>query len=166
MFTGYNAAGAGPGLNSFGDSGAVGTAFTGYLDNFVICYMDDVLIFSKTPEEHLVHLTKVLERLHTHKFKVRFDKCFWGRKELEFLGHHLSGTGISPSPSKVKVVSEWERPKDLHELRVFLGFVNFYRKYIPNYSKVARPLNDFTKKACCMIGHLSVRQRFDRSSRL
>jgi hypothetical protein len=108
--------------------------------------MDDVLIFSKTPEEHLVHLTKVLERLHTHKFKVRFDKCFWGRKELEFLGHHLFGSGISPSPSKVKVVSEWERPKDLHELRVFLGFVNFYKKYIPNYSKVARPLNDFTKK--------------------
>ena len=82
VFTGYNGAGAGPGLNSFGDSGAAGTAFTCYLDNFVICYMDDVLIFSKTPEEHLVHLTKVLERLHTHKFKVKFDKCFWGRKEL------------------------------------------------------------------------------------
>ena len=103
--------------------------FEGYIDVFVMIYMDDVLIFSKDADEHLKHLDKVLERLAQFEFKVRLDKCFWGKLELEFLGHLLSGRGIAPSPAKVKVVAEWQRPKNLDELRVFLGFTNYYRKF-------------------------------------
>jgi hypothetical protein len=120
--------------------------FEGYIDVFVMIYMDDVLIFSKDADEHLKHLDKVLERLAQFEFKVRLDKCFWGKLELEFLGHLLSGRGIAPSPAKVKVVAEWQRPKNLDELRVFLGFTNYYRKFVHRFSKIALPLNKLTKK--------------------
>ena len=104
--------------------------FEGYIDSFVMIYMDDVMVFSKTVEDHLIHLDKVLARLAEYEFKVRLDKCFWGKLELEFLGHLLSGAGIRPSPSKVKVVAEWQRPQNLDELRVFLGFTNYSRKFV------------------------------------
>ena len=120
--------------------------FKPYLDKFVMVYMDDILIFSKTAEEHLQHIRLVLAKLKEYKFYIRFSKCTFGRKQLEFLGHHLSGAGIRPSPSKVKVVADWQPPKDLKELRVFLGFTNYYRKFVPRFSHVAQPLNDRTKK--------------------
>jgi hypothetical protein len=104
------------------------------------------MIFSKTPEEHLQHLELVLQKLREYKFYIRLSKCEFGKRALEFLGHHLSGEGIKPSPSKVKVIAEWQRPQNLNELRVFLGFTNYYRKFVPRFSHVAQPLNDLTKK--------------------
>jgi hypothetical protein len=120
--------------------------FKPYLDSFVMIYMDDVMVFSKNPDEHLMHLKLVLQTLKEHQFYIRLSKCTFGKRELEFLGHLLSGTGIKPSPSKVKVIAEWQRPKDLKELRIFLGFTNYYRKFVPNFSRIAQPLNDLTKK--------------------
>jgi hypothetical protein len=109
-------------------------------------YMDDVMVFSKSPEEHLKHLSLVLQALKKYQFFIRLSKCTFGRLELEFLGHLLSGKGIKPSPGKVKVISEWQRPINLQELRIFLGFTNYYRKFVPNFSRIALPLNNLTKK--------------------
>ena len=119
--------------------------FRPYLRKFVLIYLDDILIYSKTPEEHVEHMRLVLEVLRRHKFYAKKKKCTFMAKELLYLGHIISDNGIRPDPAKIAAVKEWAVPKDLHELRSFLGFGNFFRKFLQGYSKMVLPLTRLTQ---------------------
>ena len=111
----------------------------GMLDSFVLCYLDDILIFSSTREQHYTDLDQVLTRLEEHKLHVKYSKCTFGEEEVEFLGHLVGGGKIKPDPSKLKTVSEWPTPQTPKDIRSFLGLAGYYRRFIPNFSRVAAP---------------------------
>ena len=120
--------------------------FQDYLDKFVIVFIDDILIYSKTREDHEKHLRLVLERLREKKLYAKFSKCeFWLRK-VQFLGHIVSESGIEVDPAKVEAVMKWETPKSATEIRSFLGLAGYYRRFIQNFSKIAEPLTRLTRK--------------------
>jgi transposase InsO family protein len=113
----------------------------------VVCvYLDDILIFTKTMEEHRRITRLVLERLREHKLYLRHDKCEFEREEIEYLGVIISHNRVAMDPVKVAGVTEWPTPKSKKELQSFLGFANFYRRFIAGFSHHARPLFDLTKK--------------------
>lgn len=117
-----------------------------YLDRFVIVYLDDILIYSKTLEEHNEHLRLALQRLRDHKLYAKLSKCAFYQREIEFLGHTISEHGIGPEKNKVTAVQEWPPLTTVREVREFLGFANYYRRFIPKFAHVAAPLTDLTKK--------------------
>ena len=117
-----------------------------YLDQFVIVFIDDILIYSRSEEEHSQHLRKVLDTLRTEKLYAKFSKCeFWIRR-VEFLGHVVSEKGIHVDPSKIKAIENWSAPKTPTEIRQFLGLAGYYRKFIKNFSSIAKPLTSLTQK--------------------
>ena len=115
-------------------------------NNFVLVYLDDILICSRTLSEHLEHLDFVLAKLAENQLRLNPDKCFWGKSELEYLGHVVNAQGIKPSQSKIKAVLDWRIPTCVREVQSFTGFVNYYRRYIKNFSKTAVPLYNLCKK--------------------
>ncbi|GBG81891.1 hypothetical protein CBR_g34074 [Chara braunii] len=119
--------------------------FHDYLDKFVIVYLDDILIFSKTVEEHVAHLDKVLSLLRQHKFKINGEKCEFGRTRVLYLGHEISAEGLKPDDAKVASIRDWPRPQSVTEMRSFLGMTGYYRTFVKNYSIVAAPLTDLTR---------------------
>lgn len=116
-----------------------------YLDKFCVVYLDDILVYSKTPEDHLEHLDHILRKLGEHQLHVQLKKCYFGRKEAEFLGHVVSAQGIKVDPKKIEAVKNWPQPTTTTEVRSFLGFANYYRKFVKDFSAVASPLTDLTK---------------------
>jgi len=116
------------------------------LDVGVLVYMDDILICAKTEEEYDHLVKEVLGRLQAHGLAVSPEKCVWKAQEVEFLGYVIGRNGITMSQEKVEAVLSWEEPKSLSETQSFLGFANFYRRFIKDYSRVARPLTELTKK--------------------
>lgn len=119
-----------------------------YLDQFVVVYLDDILIYSRTPEEHEQHLQLVLQALEENELYVGVDKCAFGFPEVDFLGHVISGEGIKPDPAKISAVQEWPIPKTVKEVRSFLGLTGYYRRFISHYSAKALPLTELTKGDC------------------
>ena len=117
-----------------------------FLDIFVVVYLDDILIFSKTPEEHIVHLTQVLEKLREHQLYAHREKCAFLLEEVDFLGHVITRGGIATDSRKTAAVLSWPAPKTASEVRSFLGLTGWYRKFIPNFSDTAAPLTELTKK--------------------
>ncbi|GBG87032.1 hypothetical protein CBR_g44489 [Chara braunii] len=124
---------------------AMNRIFHDYLDKFVIVYLDDILIFSKTVEEHAAHLDKVLSLLRQHKFKINSEKCEFGRTRVLYLGHEISAEGLKPDDAKVASIRDWPRPQSVTEMRSFLGMTGYYRTFVRNYSIVAAPLTDLTR---------------------
>jgi hypothetical protein len=120
--------------------------FNGMLYKGVIVYLDDINIYSKTFEEHLAKLQEVLKRLRAAGLKLGPDKCYFLKRQIEFLGHVISKEGISTDPAKVDKVQNFPRPKDLTKVRSFLGLASYYRKFIQDFSKIARPLNQLMQK--------------------
>ena len=120
--------------------------FRDFLDDFLVIYLDDLLIYSKTLEEHKRHVRLVLERLQEAGLYVKPQKCQFHIKKVSFLGFMISSDGIHMDPAKVEAILGWERPKSAHDTLVFLGFANFYRRFIKNYSKIAAPLTNLTRK--------------------
>lgn len=112
----------------------------------VLVYMDDILIFTKTKEEHVALLDKVLRILEQNEFFVRMSKCDFERSELKYLGHIVSGEGIKVDPAKIQVIENWPRPSSQKEVRSFLGLANYFRKFIQGYSALASPLIRLTRK--------------------
>ena len=137
----------------FGLSNAPGTfqahvnkAFADMLDLFVLIYLDDFLIFSKTEEEHIEHVSKVLQRVIDSKLACNLKKCKFHVKSVEFLGYEVSAKGVNMLTDRVQTIRDWLPPTDLKSLQSFLGFCNFYRGFIPKYSSITLPLTNMTKK--------------------
>ena len=117
-----------------------------YLDKFVVVYLDDICIYSRTPEEHLEHVDKVLTLLEQHRIYLGLDKCAFGKAEMGFLGHIISNNGIKVDPAKVEAVTSWPTPRSVKDVRAFLGLTGYYRRFVKNYSRIALPLTELTKK--------------------
>ena len=109
--------------------------------NWCIIYLDDITVFCRTPKEHIHRLKAVISKLRAASLKLRPTKCDLFRQQINYLGHVVSEKGVSTDPDKINAVTEWPQPTTVTEVRSFLGFVSYYRRFIPNYSKVARPLN-------------------------
>jgi hypothetical protein len=124
---------------------AMNDVFHDYLNKFVIVYLDDILIYSRSAAEHEHHLRLVLQRLREHKLYCRPHKCHFNQAELEYLGHIVGASGVKVDPRKVKAVQEWPVPQDVHQLRSFLGMANYFRRFIQAYSALTRPLTDLLK---------------------
>lgn len=111
----------------------------------VLVYLDDLIVFGKSLEEHEERLLKVLDRLEEVGLKVSLDKCQFCQTKVKYVGHIVSADGIATDPDKVKAVSTWPQPTDLKSLRSFLGFCGYYRRFIANYAAIVRPLTELTK---------------------
>jgi len=120
--------------------------FSDLLDIGVLAYMDDILVYTKTEREHDRLVKEVLERLKDNGLAVSPEKCVWKTQEVEFLGYLIGRNGIAMSQEKVDVVLNWETPRSMSKTQSFLGFANFNRRFIKDYSRVARPLMELTKK--------------------
>ena len=126
---------------------AMNALFTSWLDVFVIVYLDDILIYSATQEEHLKHVHQVMERLTTYKWYCKMKKCEFATTSVEYLGHIVSNGQIAIDPDKMKAVTDWKIPfKNVTEVQSFLGLIGYYRKFIPHFSHIARHLYELTRK--------------------
>ena len=117
-----------------------------YLDKFVIVFIDDILVYSKTKEDHSKHLRTILELLRQEKLYAKFSKCDFWLSEVQFLGHVVNANGIQVDPSKIESISKWKIPKSPTEVRSFLGLAGYYRRFIQNFSRIAIPLTSLTRK--------------------
>jgi hypothetical protein len=111
-----------------------------------VVYLDDILIYSSSVEEHIKHLRLVLDVLREHKLYAKLTKCEFMKKAMLFLGHTVSAEGISPERLKQDAITNWERPSSVKQLQSFLGLANYYRKLIRNYSQEANPMVKLLKK--------------------
>ena len=120
------------------------SVFMPELDKFVVVFIDDILIFSKNEEEHAEHLRIVLHHLREHKLYAKFSKCDFWLKEVQFLGHIISDKGISVDPSKIQDVLNWKTPESVSEIQI--GLAGYYRHFVPDFSKIGRPMTELLKK--------------------
>ena len=119
--------------------------FRDMLDKSVLVFLDDILVFSRTKEEHIAHLREVLLRLRKQQLYAKRSKCEFLKAEVEFLGHRIGAAGLSVSQDKVQAVRDWPTPNNVHDVRSFLGLAGFYRRFVRDYSKIALPLTELTK---------------------
>jgi hypothetical protein len=117
-----------------------------FLDNFVVVYLDDIVIYSRGIEDHVTHLSKVLSRLREYELYVKREKCEFAKAEIMFLGHLIGEGQVKMDPRKIQAIIEWTSPKSVPELRSFLGLANYYRRFIKGYNKKTTPLSDLLKK--------------------
>ncbi|GKA04073.1 putative reverse transcriptase domain-containing protein [Tanacetum coccineum] len=117
-----------------------------YLNKFVIVFINDILIYSKSKEDHEIHLNLVLELLKKEKLFAKFSKCEFWLQEVHFLRNVANSNGIYVDPSKIKVVKNWKAPKTPSKIRSFLGLAGYYRRFIANFSKIVKPLTSLTQK--------------------
>ena len=118
--------------------------FRQFLNNFVVCYLDDILIYSKDIKQHEEHVRLVFHKLHNADLYAKLEKCNFHQSQVEFLGYIVSCNGISMDQKKIQAVLGWATPKTIRDVQYFLGFVNFYWIFIKNYSKIAAPLTRLT----------------------
>ena len=112
--------------------------------DWCIIYLDDIIIFSKNPDDHITRLEGVFEKLAKAGLKLKPSKCEFFRSSLKYLGHIVSKDGIATDPRKIEAIQKWPRPKTVTDVRSFTGFTNYYRKFIKGYAKIARPLHELT----------------------
>jgi len=120
--------------------------FQPYLDKFVVVFVDDILVYSNSFEEHEEHLRQTLQTLRDHQLYAKLSKCEFWLKRVTFLGHVISVEGVFVDPQKVEAVLKWERPTSVTEIRSFLGLAGYYRRFIEGFSLIATPLTQLTRK--------------------
>jgi hypothetical protein len=116
------------------------------LDKFVVIYIDDILVYSQSAEEHGQHLRIVLGKLRDHQLYTKFSKCEFWLQKVSFLGHILTAKGVAVDPEKVIEVANWKRPAFVIEISSFLGLAGYYRRFIEGFSKIARPMTTLLQK--------------------
>ena len=125
--------------------GLMNKVFFGTIGDFILDYLGAISVFSHTVEEHWEHLRQALQRLREVKLYGRLHKCKLLKDEVDYLGFEVSLQGVHASPDKVRAVVEWPRPKNVHDVRSFLGLASYYRKFIRGFSEIARPVTDLTR---------------------
>jgi hypothetical protein len=120
--------------------------FRSYLDKFVIVFLDDILVYSKTDEEHEQHLRMVLQMLREHQLYAKLSKCSFYQKQIHYLGHIISEEGIVVDPEKVQAIREWPAPRNVIEVRSFMGLAGYYRRFITGFSKIAHSITSLQRK--------------------
>jgi hypothetical protein len=120
--------------------------FHDYLDQFTVVFIDDILIYLRTSEEHEEYIQKALERLRREKIYAKLEKCEFWLDSVSFLGHVISGEGVAVDLKKVNAVVEWTRATSVFEIRSFLGLAGYYRCFIKGFSKLSGPLTALTRK--------------------
>lgn len=117
------------------------------LGKFVLVYMDDIVVFSKTPEEHMAHLNEVMRVLREHKFYAKLSKCMFAQSELLFLGHVVGKNGVRVDPKKVAIVKDWPVPTTKLQVMSFLGFANYFCKFTQGFAALVYPLRRVSKES-------------------
>ena len=112
----------------------------------MVVFIDDILIYYQTKEEHAGHLRIVLEVLREHQLYGKLSKCEFWLEEVQFLGHVISSHGIAVDPSKIETMLKWERPQTITEVGSFLGLAGYYRRFVEGFSKMVSPLTQLTRK--------------------
>ena len=131
-----------------------------FLNDFCQAYLDDILIYSKTKKEHTEHVRKVLQKLREAGLQVDITKCEFSVQETTFLGLRVSTEGLKMDSNKVQAIIDWTTPSNLKEVQAFVGFCNFYRRFIKDFSKIVKPLVALTKKECPFIWSEACQQAF------
>ncbi|WVZ90409.1 hypothetical protein U9M48_036715 [Paspalum notatum var. saurae] len=126
--------------------GAMNATLAPVLRKCVLVFFDDILIYSKTLEEHVSHLRLVLELLHNDQWKVKLSKCTFMQNKLTYLGHVISAQGVGTDPAKIEAILSWPTPTNVKELRSFLGLAGYYRKFVKHFGVISQPLNELLKK--------------------
>ena len=117
-----------------------------YLETFVVIFIDDILIYSKSKEEHKEHLKIVLQELREHQLYAKFSKCDFFKDKIQYLGHVVTEERISVDPEKIKEIEEWLVPKEVTDIRSFMGITHYYRRFIEGFSRIANPITSLQKK--------------------
>jgi hypothetical protein len=120
--------------------------FRDYLDKFVIVFLDDILVYSKSKEEHEKHLRMVLRVLREHQLYAKLSKCLFYQEQIHYLGHIISKEGIVVDPEKIEAIREWSAPKNVTEVRSFMGLASYYRRFIAGFSRIAHPITSLQRK--------------------
>lgn len=120
--------------------------FQSFLRKSVLVFFDDILVYSKTLKEHLIHVEAVLQVMQQHQLFTKQSKCMFGQQQLEYLGHIISREGVSIDPSKVEAMFKWPVPTSVKQLRGFLGLAGYYRRFIKGYGEVSRPLTNLLRQ--------------------
>ena len=138
---------------AFGLTGAPGTfqsamnaTLAPYLRQFVLVFFDDILIYSRSYEGHLLHVKLVLELLRKDQWKIKLSKCSFAQRKINYLSHVISEQGIGTDPQKIAAIVEWPVPVNTKELRIFLDLAGYYRKFVKNNGIISKPLTDLLKK--------------------
>ena len=131
------------------------------IDEQCLIYLDDIVVFSKTFQEHLQHLTNVFHALESAGLKLKASKCHFAKREINYLGHIVSAKGIHPDSAKVEAVSLYPIPKDVKEQLQFLGLTNYYHPFVANYSKIAEPLHKLLRKGADFQWDSNCQKAFD-----
>jgi hypothetical protein len=136
------------------------SVFMNELDKFIVVFIDDILIFSKNKDERTKHLRIVLQCLRDHKLYAKFSKCEFWLDRVKFLGHTISKDSISVDPSKVQEVMDWKPPKLVHQIRSFMGLAGYYRRFIPDFSRIAKPMTELLKKGVMFVWNVEYDKAF------
>ena len=120
--------------------------FCPFLRQFILVFFDDILVYSCSEEDHVIHLQKTLEILRLHKLHAKLSKCRFGCCEIDYLGHVISANGVAVDQKKIESILQWPFPSSLKSLRGFLGLTGYYKKFVHGYGQIARPLTDMLKK--------------------
>jgi len=135
--------------------------FMEYLDKFVVVFIDDILVFSRSEEEHEEHLRLVMQKLREHQLYAKFSKCEFWLKEVSFLGHVITDGGIKVDPGKVSDVLKWEPPQNVPQIRSFLGLAGYYRRFIEGFSKIVKPMTSLLEKGKEFKWDVACQQSFE-----
>lgn len=115
------------------------------------CFFDDILIFSRTYEEHVEHVRLVLQLLQRDRWQVKISKCHFAQRQLRYLGHVISEAGVATDPDKISAVLQWPIPQSVKELRSFLGLAGYYRRFVKHFGPLSRPLTDLHRKGAVFV---------------
>ena len=137
-----------------------------FLDKFVLVFIDDILVYSKNEVEHEENLRKVLETLQEHHLYAKLSKCEFYEKQVEYLGHVISEKGIAVDLEKIKAILKLHAPKDVHDIRPFMGLTRYYHRFIENFSKISYPITTLQKKSVRFIWNQQCQNNFEKLKHL